>query len=360
MGLSRGVSVYFAALAVPVSVAAQARDTTVKVAWGAFVDTYYAWDFGEPASFDRSFASGTPFTTQPARHNEFNVNLAFVEAKLEGERLRGRLALQTGTSVQSNYIGEPTTGIVSGPTLSQLIQEAVVGLKIGENSWLDGGVFFSHVGMESWISRDNPTYTRSLVADYSPYYQSGVKVTTTRRRVTAQVDVVNGWQNIAENNAGKGVGARIDLAATPGTTLSYYNLFSSEAGNQLRTFNGVGIRATRGPLTFLGQVDVGTQEGASWYGALGALRAQLTARTAVTTRVERFDDKDGVIVTTGILGTSLRANGASLGIDHAPMARVLLRTEARLFSNESAVFSSNGSAARKTGGFVVSSLALTF
>jgi hypothetical protein len=38
-------------------------------------------------------------------------------------------------------------------------------------------VFFSPVGMESWMSRDNPTYTRSLVADYSPYYSAGVKAT---------------------------------------------------------------------------------------------------------------------------------------------------------------------------------------
>ena len=43
------------------------------------------------------------FTTQPARHNEFNVNLAFVEAKLDGQRVARPLALQAGTSVQSNY-----------------------------------------------------------------------------------------------------------------------------------------------------------------------------------------------------------------------------------------------------------------
>ncbi len=63
------------------------------------------------------------------------------------------------------------------------------------------------MGMESWISRDNPTYTRSLVAEYSPYYQSGVKFTwAPSSRITAQLDVVNGWQNISENNSGKGAG----------------------------------------------------------------------------------------------------------------------------------------------------------
>ena len=56
---------------------------------GGFVDTYYAFDFNRPSNFDRAY------TTQPARHDEFNVNLAFLEAVLpEGpdSPARGRLA----------------------------------------------------------------------------------------------------------------------------------------------------------------------------------------------------------------------------------------------------------------------------
>ena len=84
------------------------------------------------------------------------------------------------------------------------MQEAVVGVKLAENVWLDGGVFYSHLGLESWASRDNLTYTRSLVAEYSPYYQSGVKLTwTPSAKLTAQIDVVNGWQIVSENNTGR-------------------------------------------------------------------------------------------------------------------------------------------------------------
>ena len=171
-----------------------AADTLTSVTFGGFVDTYYAWDFGRPPTLDRSFAGGALFTTQPARHNEFNVNLAFLEAKVSGDRVRGRLALQVGTSVQSNYSGEPTTGNVSGPTLERHIQEAVAGVRIARAAWVDAGIFFSHMGMESWISRDNPTYTRSLVAEYSPYYQSGVKFTwAPSSRITAQLDFQMTW-----------------------------------------------------------------------------------------------------------------------------------------------------------------------
>ena len=110
-------------------------DTAVTVSYGGFVDTYYAYDFGRPKNIDRAF------TTQAARHNEFNVNLAYVEAKVSGPRVRGRLALQAGTSVQSNYSGEPRIGTLSGPDLSRFIQEAVAGYAITPSLWIDGGIF---------------------------------------------------------------------------------------------------------------------------------------------------------------------------------------------------------------------------
>src|SRR5436309_13952034 len=89
-----------------------ASDTTIKVTFGGFIDTYYAYDFDRPPTIDRSFFGGALFTTQPARHDEFNVNLVYVEANLSGNHLHGRFALQAGTSVQSNYNGEPTVGII--------------------------------------------------------------------------------------------------------------------------------------------------------------------------------------------------------------------------------------------------------
>lgn len=349
-------------------------DTSIKVTFGGFVDAYYAWDFGRPPSFDRSFAGGTVFTTQPARHNEFNVNLAFVEAKLDAPRVRGRLALQAGTSVQSNYSGEPTNGSVSGASLARHLQEAYAGVQLGSKVWVDGGIFYSHMGMEGWVSRDNPTYTRSLVGDYSPYYQSGARITwTASSKLTAQLDVVNGWQNISENNSGKGAGIRLDLATSSTATLSYYNFYSDEAGNRLRTFNGVGTKITSGRLTWLGEFDIGTQSKsasdggtASWYGLTAIARAQLTPTVAISGRVERYDDKDQIIVATGAQenGTpngSLRTNGGSVGLDVVPQSRVLWRTELRGFANTSMIFpDGKAGAPQKRDAFIVSSLAVTF
>lgn len=354
-----------------------ATDSIPRVTFGAFVDGYFAWDMGKPVSLDRSFAGGALFTTQPARHNEFNVNLAFAEVRLEAPHYRGRFALQTGTSVQSNYSGEPTSGIVSGPGLAQLIQEAVVGVKVRDNLWVDGGIFYSHMGMESWASRDNVTYTRSLVADYSPYYQSGVKATwTPSSRLTAQFDLVNGWQNISENNTGKAAGMRLDYAVTPTSTLSYYNLFSNEAGGRLRVFNGIGARHTSGRITLVGEFDAGSQSrppgmngSSSWFGWTAIARIQTSPSVSLVGRVEGYSDRDRVIVATGVRpagaatidNPALRATGASFGVDVAPYPRVLWRSELRGWQNTEAVFPDGANTTpSKQSAFVVMSLALSF
>lgn len=369
-GVFAAISMAPAAL---VAQAASGADTTSKVTWSAFVDGYYAWDFQQPKNLDRSFAGGALFTTQPSRHNEFNVNLAFVEAKLSAPKVRGRIALQAGTSVQSNYFGEPANGQVSGASLSRFIQEAVVGVKVANNLWIDGGVFFSHMGMEGWLSRDNPTYTRSLVAEYSPYYQSGVKATwQPTASLTAQLDVVNGWQNISENNTGKGAGIRVDYALHTSSVVSYYNFFSSEAGSKLRTFNGLGAKHTVGRISLLGEFDVGSQSnsgtgdgGAMWYGFTAVTRARVTETVFVSARLERFDDKHQIVLGTGSLNevanAPFRGNGASIGVDWSPESRVLWRTELRGFQNNAAVFSRPASGAlSRRDAFAVSSLAITF
>jgi hypothetical protein len=341
-------------------------DTAVTVSFGGFVDSYYAYDFGRPANFDR------PFTTQAARHNEFNVNLAYMEAKVSGPRVRGRLALQAGTSVQSNYAGEPAIGAVSGPDLSRFIQEAVAGYQITQSLWVDGGIFLSHIGMESFISRDNPTYTRSLSAEFTPYYESGVKLTwQTTPRLTALFAVVNGWQNISENNQDKAVGARLDYAWSPSTTLSYYNFIGNEASSsRLRIFNGVGFKSGLTPtFTVQGNFDYGTQQKAqntgssAWWstGFIGKL--QLSTVVGVSGRIEYYHDADNVIVATALPG-GFKATTSSLGIDVSPIgsARFLWRNELRGTWATEPVFPDSQAATgtSSSNGLLVTSMALTF
>jgi hypothetical protein len=286
--------------------------------------------------------------------------------------VRGRLALQAGTSVQSNYAGEPGFGSVGGPTLSRHIQEAIAGLRLAEGLWVDAGIYLSHIGGESWISRDNPTYTRSLIADYSPYYQAGARLTwTASSRVTAQLNVVNGWQIISENNGAKSVGLRLDVAATSRATFSLYNLLGNEQPDtlpsRLRAFQGASLKLVPSDkVTLVGTFDFGWQDGpagsgSTWYGAALIGRVQASSRVAVAARLERYQDPDQVIIATGT-ANGFQVNGGSIGFDLAPAANLLWRIEARAFDSKDAIYPKrNAIGGLSSGnGFLVSSLALTF
>ena len=350
-------------LAVLALVQAAATDTTRHVTWNAFVDTYYAYDFGRPATFDRVF------TTQAERHDEFNVNLAYVAAALTSDRIRGRVALQAGTSVQANYAGEPAIGSVSGATLSRHIQEATAGARLSQTLWIDGGVYFSYIGWEGWISRDNPTYTRSLVAEYTPYYLSGVHLTWQPRAgagpssLTVQLHLMNGWQNVSENNHGKAVGLRADWQASQHVTLAYANFIGNERPQGVpaatRVFNQVMLKGASGRWSGQGQVDYGREGGHDWYGLVVIARDSIAPTVAASVRFERYSDPRQVIVVTGA-PAGLVTNGASLGIDVGKPAGLLWRTEVRGMRATNSLFPAHGvSNATRNNLVIVTSLALT-
>lgn len=339
-------------------------DTATTVTFGGFVDTYYAYDFSRPENLDRAF------TTQPARHNEFNVNLAFIEARVAGPRIRGRLALQAGTSVQSNYAGEPTLGSVSGPSLSRHLQEAVAGYHISPSLWIDGGIMLSHIGMESFISRDNLTYTRSLSADYTPYYASGAKLTWHQSsRFTAALALMNGWQNISENNVDKAVGLRLDFARTTATTISYYSHFGKEnSSRSLRIFNGVGMKTTAIPgLTLQINGDYGIQEkedggDSRWYSGALIGKVQPTPQVGMSGRIEAYRDPDQVIIVTGT-DAGFKGTTASFGVDISPLGsnRAMWRNEVRGSWTSDPVFPSRSTSGYSNDNYLlVTSMALTF
>ncbi|RYY06351.1 MAG: porin, partial [Sphingobacteriaceae bacterium] len=158
---------------------------------------------------------------------------ALLDTKYNDDNFRGRLALHTGTYVESNYAAEPQ--------LLKNIFEASAGFKLFDKVWIDAGIFPAHIGFESAISKDNWTYSRSLMADYSPYYEAGVKVSTNfTDNFSGQFLVLNGWQNIKENNNSKAVGFQFQYKPLDKLTLTYNNFLGNEMPDnapELRFFN---------------------------------------------------------------------------------------------------------------------------
>lgn len=341
------------------------RDTAVTVRFGAFVDGYVAWDTNRPRSLDRVF------TTTAARHAEFNINLAYVDATLSGPRLRGRFAAQFGTAVQANYAAEPRVGSNSGPEVSRFLQEAYVGYQLRPTVWVDAGVFFAPFGAENWISRDNPVYSRSLIADNSPYYESGVRLAwQAAPSVQLQAHVINGWQNISETNEGKAVALRADWSPTNQLTLTYDTFLGNEQPDSLpsrfRQFHEVIVKLAIDARTAVtATVDYGRQargqaEGhSSWRGYALLLRRELSDRVGLGARLEGYADPDQVIVATDA-PYGLRATGASINADVRLHAHAVWRSEWRQLAARDPLFPRRAGERVRGNAVAITSVALTF
>ncbi len=162
-------------------------------------ETYFSYDFGDPATGLRP-----GFIYSHNRHNQFHVNHALLGLKATHDRYRAAVGLQGGTYVEANYAAEPD--------LLKVIYEANFGLRLFGDVWLDAGIMPSHIGFETAIGAENWTLTRSMMADNSPYFETGAKLTyQPNDRWMASFLVLNGWQNIQDNNANKAVGTQVQF-----------------------------------------------------------------------------------------------------------------------------------------------------
>src|SRR5688572_22521239 len=150
-----------------INITTKAQDSISKrLTFSSYVEAYYNYDFNQPPNNKRP-----GFFYSHNRHNEFNVNLTFIKSSYNAERIRANLAIAAGTYINANYAAEP--GVLKN------IYEANVGYKLSANKniWFDIGILPSHIGFETAISKDCWTLTRSMVADNSPYFESGAKLT---------------------------------------------------------------------------------------------------------------------------------------------------------------------------------------
>jgi len=193
------------------------QENSLPLKFGAFVDSYHSSNFNKPSSRERAY------TTQSVRNDEFNINLAHIDGSWSTDNFRGRLALQFGSSVANNYGSEPIKDQSSNQLSVRNIQEGFVGVKLLPKLWLDGGIYFGHIGHESWISQRNKNYTRAYALDFVPYYSSGVRMTyEVSEKFHIQLHVMNGWQNINENNKDKSLGLQFQYRLSNWTVTANY------------------------------------------------------------------------------------------------------------------------------------------
>lgn len=146
-------------------------ETTDEKAWqyGAYIDLGYAnaLQTGQEIAW-RSKATTT-------RLNEFSPNMGmFYVRKLASENSRWGMELggQAGYDTDGQV---PAESRLPGYSILRYIARANVSYlaPIGNGLTFTAGLMNSFIGYESMYAKDNPNYTRSWIADYSPYYLIG-------------------------------------------------------------------------------------------------------------------------------------------------------------------------------------------
>lgn len=316
---------------------AQEKKESSLVFWG-FVDAYYGHDFSKPATTKR-----LPFLYHHTRTQTPSINLALLATRFETGRFRANLMLQEGTYVQDNYVSESKA--------LRWIHQANMGLALNadKNLWLDLGVLPSHIGFETAISSENITRSRSLIAENSPYFETGAKLSwKPSEQWQWTLLYLNGWQRI-RSIPGKNepsFGTQATYNPKQGMTFNWSSFFGTDqeksAGTNLFFHNFYGDLSLGSRWRLIAGVDFGkrTTQGLptkNWGGAALLVRYALLKNWSTAVRLEQYWDPDQAVVSS-TTGLGLKASGASINVDKDFSPQIKVGLEARWLQNATSLY----------------------
>lgn len=314
------------------------NDSLKKMNFSFYGEVYYSYDLSEPQNHEKS-----NFIYNHKRHNELNVNLLLAKANYNDEKFRGNLGLMLG-----NY---PEYNLSAEPNWAQKIYEANFGIKLSNNKniWLDLGILPSHIGFESAIGKDNLTLTRSIVAENSPYYETGAKIsyTTKSEKLNLAFLVLNGWQKIKkpEGIQKPSFGMQINYKPSEKITLNYSNFLGSDKPDffkNFRTYHDFYIQyfpSTK--LSFNAGLDIGTESQDSitktWFAPTLIGSYQPSEKSKIAIRGEYFKDKNQILIPTAS-ENGFDVFGVSMNYDYTITENFFWRTELKNYFSRDNIF----------------------
>lgn len=323
-------------------------DTEPTLNVSGYLETYYTHDFEQNASARPDFIYSHNVANKPS------INLAMMKAAFSSTRARANLALGSGTYMRANYVLEPDD--------LQKIFEANVGYRLSEQHdiWLDVGVMPSHIGFESAIGADNWTLTRSIMADNSPYFETGAKLSYTSAdgKWYAAALLLNGWQRIQRpgGNTTPAFGHQLTYKPNARVTLnssSFIGNDQSDRERKMRYFHHFyGQYALTEQLSLLTGFDIGAEQKSHnsgdysiWFTPVLMAKYRFTDQFSAAFRAEYYQDKDGVIIDSGT-PNGFRTSSYSANVDYRFSNQVMLRAELRKYRGRDDYFLNNDQPSR--------------
>lgn len=309
--------------------AAQEPAKKASIDLSAFLDVYYGRDFNSDQGGERF-----PFLYNHNRNNTLAINLALVTARLQAGRIRANLGLQRGTYAEDNYSAEPEA--------LRWIHEANLGYALNPEKtiWLDAGVLPSHIGFENAVSTKNLTLSRSIIAENSPYFETGFQLSWQQsERWYFALLYLNGWQQIQpiEGKNRPSFGTQAMFTPSEKLTLNWSTFIGTdqgiEAGTSLYFSNIYAEWKPSSKWHLIAGLDAGkrTEEldpDSNWWGMSLILQRKFTEQFASAIRYEYYHDPFQAIASSNV-NEGIQTGGLSVNLDWNIMKSLIFRVEGR-------------------------------
>ncbi|MHA8080197.1 outer membrane beta-barrel protein [Aquirufa regiilacus] len=291
-----------------ITISAWAQTDTLHYTFGAYIESYYGHSLTNPQSREKSeiFYNQTTLN-QPA------VNLGLIEFSASKSNWTFRGDFMLGTYSQKNLASEPG--------LLKHIYQLNAQLQLAPKHQLIVGIMPSHIGLESAKNRENPSFSRSYIAENSPYYETGLAWSySPTKRMNLKVLALTGWQTM--HRFRPALGTQITIQNAKGLRFNSSGFIGDE-GKGMRIFydNYVQIPISSRFLWTLCQ-DTGFESGKFWHGGATFLTWKAKPSLKFTGRLEYFNDPQAII-----LVESLKDVSQSLTVDYELKSWSMLRTE---------------------------------
>jgi hypothetical protein len=176
---------------------------------GVYFDGYYCFSLNRPQ--DHTLGGSTCV----GRHNEFVPSHISFGLQTNYKNIIGKIYYQTGSIL--NLVQETDKSVKRGrnSTAGDLKNLREVSAGYHFNKWhginLEMGIFTSLIGLESYITQENWYYQHAFVADFTPYYLTGIRTQIyPTDKLEIELQLLNGWQDYDKFNEGFGGGMSVN------------------------------------------------------------------------------------------------------------------------------------------------------
>lgn len=263
------------------------------ITFSGLLDAYYSLNFNHPASRTNSLRYFD------AKANQFNLNMAKLVMEHSPDPVGFRVDLGFGKSFEMLHAFE------QNPNFFHNILQAYVSLKPPKAKGLqvDFGKFVTNAGAELTETHSNWNYSRSLLFGWAiPFYHFGLRTSMpVGNHFTGGVSVLNGWNNVDDNNSGKTIGLSGSFTTSKASWANNYYFGPEKTGinKGLRHIYDTTLLLTPTDkfnmyLNFDYGVDKRIGGGQDrWVGFASAARFSVNQWFALAPRIEWFNDADG-------------------------------------------------------------------